>query len=86
MVRMASGKTGTVLRQGAAGRWVIRWTDSGTTMAYTAEDIASRMTVGAPVSASATPISASSRGYARRSRCPNPRDCGDPTCDGQCGH
>jgi len=19
-------------------------------------------------------------------RCPNPRDCGDPTCDGQCGY
>lgn len=22
----------------------------------------------------------------RRSRCPNPRDCGDPTCDGSCGY
>lgn len=20
------------------------------------------------------------------SRCPNPRDCGDPTCDGSCGY
>lgn len=19
-------------------------------------------------------------------RCPNPRDCGDPTCDGRCGY
>jgi hypothetical protein len=23
---------------------------------------------------------------AKRSRCPNPRDCGDPTCKGDCGY
>lgn len=23
---------------------------------------------------------------ARNSRCPNPRDCGDPACDGTCGY
>lgn len=23
---------------------------------------------------------------ARNWRCPNPRDCGDPTCDGSCGY
>lgn len=23
---------------------------------------------------------------ARNSRCPRPRDCGDPTCDGSCGY
>lgn len=36
--------------------------------------------VGAPVAAAAP--------SARRSnyRCPNPRDCGDPCCDGSCGY
>ncbi len=24
--------------------------------------------------------------FARRSLCPNPRDCGDPGCDGRCGY
>lgn len=22
----------------------------------------------------------------RKSRCPNPRDCGDPSCNGDCGY
>ena len=38
----------------------------------------------APASSAASPAPRA----ARRSnyRCPNPRDCGDPCCDGNCGY
>jgi hypothetical protein len=87
-VRMQSGKTGLVTRQVANGRWVIRWLDSGNCMSYSAADIASRMTVWQSkraVSVTASPA-VSVRSYPKQSRCRNPRDCGDPTCNGSCGY
>ena len=38
--------------------------------------------------APASPRAAYASNYqaSRRSRCPNPRDCGDPSCDGDCGY
>ena len=32
------------------------------------------------------PAVAAKPARARNWRCPNPRDCGDPTCDGNCGY
>jgi len=29
---------------------------------------------------------AAARPVVRNARCPNPRDCGDPCCDGSCGY
>ena len=39
-------------------------------------------------SAPASPRAAYAGNYQTswRSRCPNPRDCGDPCCDGDCGY
>jgi hypothetical protein len=34
----------------------------------------------------AAQVPAAVRARAANWRCPNPRDCGDPTCDGSCGY
>jgi hypothetical protein len=83
--RQASGKTGVVLEQTAAGNWPIRW-ENGVVMAYTERDIIARFSPRQPVIAATPAPVAAPRPMARRSRCTNPRDCGDPTCGGDCGY
>lgn len=83
-VRMASGQRGTVTGQTVAGLWTVRW-ESGRSLAYAAAEIQARFSPANVVTQQSTsPVPM--RGYARVSRCPNPRDCGAPTCDGSCNY
>lgn len=79
-----SSAQGVILRH-ENGRYAIRFA-SGTVSSLSEADVAARfMVVQAVKNVTTAPQSAP---LVRRSnwRCPNPRDCGDPTCDGSCGY